>query len=131
MILVDTGAWFASVVPTDINHVAASNWLRTSKEPLLTTDYIIDETLTLLKARGQSSRAFALGEQFFQGALATIHYVSDEDVRQAWTVFRTYSDKEWSFTDCLSKAVMERLGITTAFAFDHHFRQFGSIGIVP
>ncbi len=33
MLLVDTGAWFASVVPTDINYAAASNWLKTNKEP--------------------------------------------------------------------------------------------------
>ena len=51
MILVDTGAWFASVVPSDIDHASASQWLNQNAEPLLTTDYIVDETLTLLRAR--------------------------------------------------------------------------------
>lgn len=45
MIFVDTGAWFASVVPSDIDHASASQWLNQNVEPLLTTDYIIDETL--------------------------------------------------------------------------------------
>ena len=49
----------------------------------------------------------------------------------AWQVFRRFSDKEWSFTDCTSKVVMDRLGITTAFTFDHHFRQFGAVTLVP
>ena len=70
MIFVDTGAWFASVVPSDIDHASASQWLNQNSEPLLTTDYIVDETLTLLRARGESTRAIRLGEQFFSGALA-------------------------------------------------------------
>ncbi|WP_216819169.1 type II toxin-antitoxin system VapC family toxin [Thiohalocapsa sp. ML1] len=54
-----------------------------------------------------------------------------EDVEQAWKSFRRFSDKGWSFTDCTSRVIMERLGITTAFAFDEHFRQFGIGVVVP
>jgi len=39
--------------------------------------------------------------------------------------------KEFSFTDCTSFALMERMRITTAFAFDIHFRQYGRFTIVP
>ncbi|MEX2015753.1 MAG: hypothetical protein WD873_03880 [Candidatus Hydrogenedentales bacterium] len=49
----------------------------------------------------------------------------------AWDVFRRYDDKRWSFTDCTIRVVMERLGVTTAFAFDAHFRQFESVTVVP
>jgi hypothetical protein len=35
MIFIDTGAWFASVVPWDANHAAASDWLRRNREPLV------------------------------------------------------------------------------------------------
>ncbi len=42
-------------------------------------------------------------------------------------VFRRYQDKQWSFTDCTSKVLIERLGIAEAFAFDHHFEQFGTV----
>ena len=34
-------------------------------------------------------------------------------------------DKTFSYTDACSVAVMERLGLKTAFAFDPHFRQYG------
>jgi predicted nucleic acid-binding protein len=54
MIFVDTGAWFASVVPTDTDYHAAIAWLSTNSQPLITSDYVIDETLTLLRARGES-----------------------------------------------------------------------------
>jgi predicted nucleic acid-binding protein len=56
MIFVDTGAWFASVVPLDQDYTAATRWLNQNTQPRLTTDYIVDETLTLLKTRGQMLR---------------------------------------------------------------------------
>jgi predicted nucleic acid-binding protein len=105
MILVDTGAWFASVVPSDIDHASASQWLNQNAEPLLTTDYIVDETLTLLRARGESTRAIRLGEQFFSEALAKVYFLTEDDIRNTWEVFRKFSDKDWSFTDCSSRVV--------------------------
>jgi predicted nucleic acid-binding protein len=131
MIFVDTGAWFASVVPSDSDHQKAILWLTNNLESLLTTDYVIDETLTLLRARGENKRARILGEAFFSDKLATVYYLTEEDIRLSWQVFRDYSDKEWSFTDCSSKVVMEKLEIVTAFSFDYHFRQFGLVQVVP
>lgn len=131
MIFVDTGAWYASIVPSDPNHPAARGWLAQNEEPLLTTDYIIDETLTLLKGRGHYFRALALGDGFFQRNRASLHFLSETELQMAWQVFRRFEDKDWSFTDCTSKVVMEKLGLTTAFAFDQHFHQFGSVVVVP
>jgi predicted nucleic acid-binding protein len=99
--------------------------------PLLTTDYVIDETLTLLRARGERTRAIAFGLDVFSGKLATIHYLSPADIAVAWDVFRRFADKDWSFTDCTSKVVLESLGSVTAFSFDQHFRQFGTVTVVP
>jgi predicted nucleic acid-binding protein len=131
MIFVDTGAWFAAVVPTDPNHERAVNFLAQTREPLMTTDYVIDETLTLLRARGERERALTLGERFFDGDLTEVYYLNSEDVRRAWEVFRDYKDKDWSFTDCVSRIIMERLGVTSAFAFDRHFSQFGTVALLP
>jgi predicted nucleic acid-binding protein len=61
MIFVDTGAWFASIVPSDSDHQNAILWLTNNTQSLVTTDYVIDETLTLLRARGESKRAITLG----------------------------------------------------------------------
>jgi predicted nucleic acid-binding protein len=131
MIFTDTGGWYGMSVPEDPNHLAALGWSRLNRQPLVTTDYVVDETLTLLRARGHSAAALALGRQFFDGSLATICYLTEADIRAAWQVFMRYTDKEWSFTDCTSKVIMEKLDITEAFAFDHHFRQFGTIKVVP
>ena len=53
------------------------------------------------------------------------------DLTLAWQTFEQFDDKSWSFTDCTSKVVMEQRGIRKAFAFDHHFYQFGTVQVVP
>ena len=131
MICVDTGAWYASLVPADPNHSRAVAWLSTNSSPLLTTDYVIDETLTLLRARGERKRALLLGARFFRRELAEIHKVTASDLTLAWETFQRFNDKDWSFTDCTSKVVMQQFGISIAFAFDHHFTQFGIVQVVP
>ena len=131
MVFVDTSAWFAAVVPSDPNHSHAANWLATNSDVLMTTDYIIDETLTLLRARGEQRRAKLLGEKFFDGSIAEVYFVTEEDIRQAWVVFEQYDDKDWSFTDCSSRVVIDQMNIAQAFAFDHHFHQFGTVQVVP
>jgi predicted nucleic acid-binding protein len=131
MIFVDTGAWFAAVTPSDPNHPHAAAFLASNRDPLITSDYVIDETLTLLRARGEYRRALLLGEQFFAGEVAEIAYLTEADVQQAWETFRHYADKNWSFTDCASKVLCDRLGVKTAFAFDRHFKQFGNVTVVP
>jgi predicted nucleic acid-binding protein len=131
MIFVDTGAWFAMAVPLDQDHIAVAQCFSQNVSRLITTDYVIDETLTLLRARGYGKRALSLGEELFNGSIAEIYYLDEDDVRSAWEIFRRYDDKAWSFTDCASKAVMERLRIAQAISLDHHFRQFGNIVVTP
>lgn len=131
MLFVDTSAWFALTVPSDPNYASAKAWMQHNPSPLLTTDYVIDETLTLLRARGESQRAIVLGAAFFAGAMAQIHYLTQADIQATWQVFQQFADKQWSFTDCSSKIILEKFKCKAAFAFDHHFRQFGSVTVVP
>jgi uncharacterized protein len=131
MIFVDTGAWFASVVPNDTDHHNAISWLATNSQPLITSDYVIDETLTLLKVRGESKRAINIGNAFFSNQLATVYYLTEEDIRLTWELFNQFSDKQWSFTDCSSKLLMQKLKILQAFSFDRHFRQFATVQVLP
>jgi predicted nucleic acid-binding protein len=72
-----------------------------------------------------------LGERLFAGELVQIYHVTEEDVQESWRTFRRFSDKGWSFTDCTSRVIMAKLGITHAFAFDDDFRQFGTVIVVP
>lgn len=127
----DTSGWFALYIAADPDHKRACDWMVSNRMPLLTTDYVIDETLTLMRARGQSDIALEFGADVFSGKLGLVHYLTQDDITAAWDVFRRFADKEWSFTDCTSKVVIESRGVTTAFSFDQHFRQFGTVAVVP
>jgi hypothetical protein len=131
VIFVDSSAWFARYTPRDRNHAAAKQFHAETRETLVTSDYIIDEVLTLLKVRGNIERAARVGKALFGGELAQIQWVSKADVEQAWGIFDGYRDKDWSFTDCVSLVLMRRLAIAKAFAFDEHFRQFGTVTVGP
>ena len=131
MIFVDTGAWYARYVTEDVDHAAAVAWFANASDRLLTTDYVVDELLTLLKRRDYSDIAFAIGMPLIEGVACQLEYVRPDDVARAWIAFSTFRDKAWSFTDCISRVVMERLKIKTAFTFDHHFREFGNVTVVP
>ncbi|HEV3418493.1 MAG TPA: PIN domain-containing protein [Pirellulales bacterium] len=131
MIFIDSSAWFARYTPRDRNHAAAEQFHAETREKLITSDYIIDEVLTLLKIRGNVERATRVGKALFGGELAQIEWVCKADVEQAWAIFDKYRDKDWSFTDCVSLVIMKRLGIAKAFAFDEHFRQFGTVTVSP
>ena len=77
--------------------------------------------MTLLKCRGEFRRAERVGQPILDGVVAQLEWVTPADVHAAWLTFRRFRDKGWSFTDCTSRAVMERLSIGTAFTFDEHF----------
>ena len=131
MIFVDSGAWFAAAAVNDPDHARAVKWLDENRESLLTTDFVLDEVVTLLRRHRQYRRAVDVARSLLDEEYAALHFVEPVDVEQAVEIVEKFSDKDWSFTDCTSKVVMARLRAAQAFSFDHHFRQFGSISIVP
>ena len=100
MIFVDTGAWFSRFVPDDPNHERMVNWFATNTESLLTTDYCIDETLTLLSARKRPKLATETGILLFDEVLAKIHFLARNQIERAWILFQQRANAGWSFTDC-------------------------------
>ena len=131
MIFVDTGAWVALFVEADARHEAARAWINSNRDRLVTSDYIVDEVLTLIAARYRRQTAIRAGHVLFGQGMAELIQLTDEDKERAWGMFRSHSDKGWSFTDCTSFALMQRLGISNAFAFDRHFSQMRGIRRVP
>ena len=130
-VFVDTGAWFAGMVPSDPQHRRILAWLKANPLPLVTTDYVVDETLTLLRARGEGARAVTLGRRLFDLDLANLWSVTPEHVRKAWELFRDQPRRRWSFTDCTSKVIMDESHIRKALTFDRHFVEFGNVEVLP
>ena len=131
MVFVDTGVWFAKFVPDDPNHARISAWFAGNVEPVVTTDFCVDEVLTLLVARRRAQRALEAGRVLFNGNLVRLHFVTADQVYRAWILFQQRATAAWSFTDCTSRVVIDDLEIRTAAALDDHFRQFGNVAVVP
>ena len=131
MIFVDAGAWYALATPSDPDHAQAKLFAASIAEPFITSDYIVDELLTLFGVRRQKPRGIEWKHDVLDRGGADLVRVSDEDFTNALRIYEQFRDKEWSFTDCTSYVVIQRLQLKQAFSFDHHFRQFGIVTVVP
>lgn len=128
LVLLDTAFFKAHIDDKDDFHdKAKSIWVKISDSSYrcVTTNYIIDETVTLLRYKCNLSMALDF-RIFFSQFAHMFDYVriSIEDEESAWHWF----EKEWkklSFTDCTSFAVMKRLGIQEVATFDDHFKKAG------
>ena len=121
-IFVDTGAWYALVDKKDPDHLKAKEFYNNNSTPFITTNFIFDEIITLLISRLGWDVSSKFGDGLKKSSLASIIAVTDVDEDKAWGIFLKYEDAEFSYTDCTSFAVMERLRMDTAFTFGAHFK---------
>lgn len=122
---VDTSAWYALVDERDPNHDNAVALTAVPGRPLITTNWVFGEVLTLTRSRLGHGVAVALGARLLNRPGLRIVRVRPQDEQHAWRLFQRYGDKDFSFTDCTSFAVMRRMRISHAHAFDRHFQQMG------
>ncbi len=131
LVFVDTSAWYALLDRTDRNHALAAGFVRQATAPFVTSTYILDETVTLAKRHLGHATATRFGQRLWGEEVARLVRVTAEDEMQAWSIFTRYADKGFSYTDCTSFALMERLHLDSAFAFDAHFEQYGRFIRLP
>lgn len=125
IIFVDTGALFAAANAKDKDHQKAKDFLTKLAEEkviLLVTNFIISEIYTLMLRKIGRDEAIEYVEKLRN--TAEIERVSKEDENKAWQIILRYRDKDFSYVDATSFAVMERLGIRDAFSFDERFEQY-------
>ena len=129
MIFVDTSAWLAVSDVRDGNHKAALEFhtrlVGGESGRLLTSDFVLDETLTLMRKRtgADAVKRFVAGLER-SGSVQQI-WVTPSHYREALSLFLEQGKKNWSITDCTSFAIMRELGVRSAFTFDSDFRQAG------
>ena len=121
-IFVDTGAWYALVDNRDPAHVRASSFFAHNTMPLITSNFVFDETVTLIRKRLGWQNAYDFGVRLRSSERLDIVPVLEPDEQKAWIFFGKYYDQDFSYTDCTCFALMQRLKISTVFSFDHHFR---------
>lgn len=94
-------------------------------QPLVITSFVFDETLTLVRRRLGHAQAKAIARRLLVSPSVVVVHVGEEDFRAGLEWFDRYDDKDFSFTDCVSFAVMRRLKLKVALTFDQHFKQAG------
>jgi len=127
-VFVDTGAWVALRYGRDQYHARARALLRRLRSDdigLVTTEWVLAEAVTLLKARGAVEHALALGEAIQADRLGHLVESTPEGRRRAWDLFVRYRDRRVGWVDCASFAVMEELDLRQFFGFDEDFSRAG------
>lgn len=126
-IIADTSGFYALVDRNDPHHQRATAFLKSIRTPgtLLVSNHIFDEVMTLTKARLGVSVARQLGIRLRNSRLIELLVVDGGAEAAAWRLFSNYSDKAWSYTDCVCLALAQNRGINQAFSFHHHFAQMG------
>jgi len=130
-IFIDTSAFYALEDESDKNNKLARAFEKDliigklGLVQILTSNFVFDELMTLVRRNLGHEKAIEVGERMKTSKILTIERISRKTEICAWEIFKTDSDKEFSYTDCTSFALMESKVIQHTFAFDIHFEQMG------
>lgn len=127
-IFVDTSGFYSLLVQAEGMHEEAAEFMaRAARERkrFITTDYVLDESVTLLRARGHGELLVPLFETMDASSAVRVEWTTPQRFHETRTFCLQHADKAWSFTDCLSFVVMRDLELREALTSDIHFEQAG------
>src|SRR5919106_985426 len=109
-VFVDTGAFYAALNRKDAHHQEAVQLFTRAVEEewqLFTSNFVVAETHALILTRlGRN-----LATDWLRDVPAAVVRVTEEDESKATRIIFGYQDKEFSYCDATSFAVMERMRI--------------------
>lgn len=130
MIFVDTSFWATLGNAGDARHGTAKR-LWASKPPVvMTSNHVLGETWTLLNRRCGHRAAVAAAAIRLSTVVRVEHVTADLE-EQAWEWLVRHDEREYSFVDATSFAVMRKKGIQNAYAFDGDFSAAGFVEVRP
>jgi len=127
-LFVDTAGWMACADGADPAHRPARSARDAALEHgsvLVTTDYVVDETLTLIRKRLGLAAAETWWGQIEGSSRLRWEWIGVMRAEKARRIFFRHRDKDYSFTDCTSFVVMQELKLRAALTTDAHFRRMG------
>ncbi len=133
-LFIDSGGFYALVSAESAAHkdaVAIMEESRRTRRRAVTTDYILDETATLLCARGLTKQLKEFLKLTETSQALSIEWMTPDRFAAARAFMLKHLDQEFSFTDCASFVVMKELRLTDALATDKHFRIAGFNPLLP
>ncbi len=92
---------------------------------LVTSNYVLDETLTLIRMRIGSEAAAKWCTMISDSPRCNVEWITPERMEKAVQWFFSWRDQSFSFTDCTSFVVMKELGIEDVSTGDRHFSTAG------
>jgi predicted nucleic acid-binding protein len=126
-VFVDSSGYFALTDPRDEHHAKAvierERLVRASSE-LYTTNAIVIEMHGLILNRMDRDTAERVLDSLYASSTRIIR-ATERDETRARQIIHQQQDKEYSYTDAISFAVMERLHLRLVWTYDAHFAQFG------
>lgn len=127
-VFVDTSGLYALVDKKDANYATAKDEvgrIARSGLKLVVTDYVIDEAVTLAKARSGPRVALRILDLIEQSLGIRIERIDAGRFDETKAFFRRHADHDYSFTDCSSFVLMRELELRQALTSDRHFREAG------
>ena len=122
---VDTSFVVALVNGKDQNHSLALDLAeRFAARQLVTTDAILLEIGNAL-SRNFKRECVQIIEHFLTSDDLKVIHLDPPLFRQAFDLYKSYTDKLWGLIDCVSFVVMKELTIIDALSADKHFEQAG------
>lgn len=125
MRFVDSSFWVALRFRRDERHPAATALWGAGRGPLVTTNHVVGETWTFLRRRIGYRHAVEFIDAVEGSPSLRIEHVGRETEKEAWRWLRRHGERPYSFVDATSFAVMRRLRIREALAFDDDFETAG------
>ena len=127
MAFVDTSFWFARAIERDRRHPEAAALAESLRgEPVVTSNLVLGEAWTLLAHRAGHDRAVHWLDSVRTERVA-IERVDVDVEDEAWAWLRQHDERPYSFVDATSFALMRKLRITEALAFDGDFAAAGFV----
>jgi len=127
-IFADTSGFFALLAARDPMHAQADRVLRRAGKRgrrFVTSDYVLDETATLLGARGLGHLVPRLFAIVHGSAACRVAWMDPDRFGHSRALFEQHLGERWSFTDCSSFVLMRELDLTDVLTTNGHFRAAG------
>jgi predicted nucleic acid-binding protein len=138
-LFVDTWGWLTLYDKREARHREVVNFyqkFRTQQGQLFTTDYVLDETFTLLFKRlpfAQAQQALSLLDEAVDLGYLNLEWITPDRFAKTKNLRLKLQDKpQISFTDLSSMIVLEEMTISNILTADAHFTHVGlDVQVIP
>ena len=128
-IIVDTSALIAYFIHSEKKHQSISKYVQeNSDQEWIIVSTVFSEIMTWLRLKVNPKHAIPIGS--FLREQCKYHLITKKEDEETWSIFKNYSDKKWSYTDCSLLAVSKEQNIPLILTIDHHFQQMKNFRVI-